>query len=115
MSSFDRREGELAREEAIERVEINAKEAFKDAAMRVIEHVARTSERFTTDRVWYFIEQMGINSPREPRVLGALMRRASGLGWIEATDEHRLSVKSSNHRRPVRVWRSLIYVNSGSH
>ena len=105
---FSKQQGEAARDEAIQRVEEAADEDFKSAAIEVIEFVARTTPRFTTDRVWYFITKRGITPPREPRVLGALMRKAAGRGWIEATNEHRLSTKSSNHRRPIRVWRSVI-------
>lgn len=44
----------------------------------------------------------------EPRALGALMREAARAGDIEATDAWALSERVACHRRPLRVWRSLL-------
>ncbi len=97
----------LARDAAIDRVEAAAREDWKEVALMVVEVVARDRELFTTDHVWAVMP--GDVSTPEPRAMGAIMRRAAREGYVTATDRHVLSNRPLCHRRPVRVWRSLIY------
>ena len=74
-----------------------------DAALDTIHQLATAQETLTADDVWHAVEY----PPREPRMIGNAMRRAQLAGLIEATDQHQRSAWSMNHKRPVRVWRSL--------
>jgi hypothetical protein len=45
----------------------------------------------------------------EHRAIGPLMRALARLGYCEPTSDWVESLQKVNHRRPMRVWRSLIY------
>jgi hypothetical protein len=104
MNEFDAQQSELALNEALARVEEAAKEEWKEDVLNAIRMLAEVREYFTSDDVW-----MEVESPREPRALGAMMRQAKKLGWIEPTTSHVMSIRVACHRRPLRIWRSLIY------
>jgi hypothetical protein len=79
----------------------------------VIGALCRRVAAFTTDRVWFYLEELPAAHTGEPRAMGAAMRRAAGRGWCEATAEHVLSKRPECHRRPIRVWRSRLYRGDG--
>jgi len=54
------------------------------------------------------LERTGVEGTHEPRAMGAVMRSLARARVIEATDRTVESVRKANHRRPVRVWKSLI-------
>lgn len=88
-----------ARDRAIDIVEANMPNDWREEASRIIFRLARTCDEFTTDEVW-----AGLSQPPEPRALGAVMRQAQRDGWIRPTDRVRNSVRVECHARPVRVW-----------
>ncbi len=97
--------GFRAREEALERVEVNAEPAWKDVAYRAVMWLASMSSSFTTDSVWAAIEAHHPDVvTHEPRAMGAVMRRACDAGVIVRTDRTKNSIRPQSHRRPVRVW-----------
>lgn len=97
-----------ARDAAIDQVETNADDAWKDKAAQAVSILASGNREFTTDEVWALLATAGIDvSTHEPRAMGAIMRACAREGLIEATDRTRCSVRVACHRRPVRVWRSL--------
>jgi hypothetical protein len=101
--------GLAERDEALERVERNADDEWKQAAIDAVRWLAQRRTAFTTDAVWHVMRRDYQDAhTHEPRALGATMRKAAGLGLVEPTDEHRLSTNPDCHRRPKRVWRSLI-------
>lgn len=106
---FDARKAEIAKRQALDQVEEHADSVWKDAAWQAVTHVASTTPEFTTDRVWFELERQGIDPPREPRALGAIMRNAAKTGMIARTDRVHTSVRPANHRRPIAVWESLIF------
>ena len=99
-----------SKEEAIDQVERNASEHWKKTALRAVKWRAKKGVPFTTDEVWADLESVGLDPPREPRAMGAIMRKAVSEKVIVATTRTRQSTKSSNHKRPVRVWSPLISV-----
>lgn len=107
---FDKGESEERREEAIARAGAAADSDWKVLARKAIEQLARARETFTTDDVWKLLPA-DVAETHEPRALGAIMRAAARDGIIEATDEWTLSEQVSCHRRPKRVWRSLVGVD----
>lgn len=79
--------------------------AWQKAALEQVRQLALTRPTLTTDDVWEVLEM----PPREGRQLGALMAACRSSGLIEPTPEQVPSQRPNCHRRPVRVWRSLVY------
>ena len=90
------------KDEALARVEDHATEEEKRRLRDAVHKTAHDyPDGFTADDVWEYLTGW---SPREPRLLGAVLRReARGLGlapqgWIK-------SERARCHGRPVQVWR----------
>lgn len=93
------------RDAAIDRVGASAPEDWMRRAVRAVEKVAAVNEEFTTDALWDLIEP-----PREPRAMGAVMVEAAKSKLCEATERTRKSKRKECHNRPLRIWRSLVFV-----
>lgn len=98
-----------ARDEAIERVEKNAEPVWKEECRSAIRHLAMSKAEITTDDVWEYLADLGVDLPHEVRAIGPMMIRASRDGWITATDRYRNSHRVECHARPIRIWGSLIF------
>ena len=96
-------EGERLKQEAITQVDENADAAWKAECYRVIEWMAKSKQFFSADEVWEHLT----GGTHEPRAMGAIFIQAKKDGLIKPTSEWRPSVRPSQHRQPVRVWRSL--------
>lgn len=92
------------KEKAIDTVELHVNPEWKAEAMQAVELLATLHHTFTTDAVWALIK----SETHEPRAMGAIMRTATKNGIITPTDIHMPSLRKASHRRPVRVWQSLI-------
>lgn len=77
--------------------------AWMQTALKTITALAASRYSLTSDEVWAAVEL----PPREARMIGNALRQAQAAGLIEPSDAHRPSARSLNHKRPVRVWRSL--------
>lgn len=101
--------GAVARDEALDRVERAANEEWAAVALRATEWISGMHNEFTTDSVWAAIEEYYPNvHTHEPRAMGPIMMKAKKHKWCEPTDRTVLSDRKQNHRRPIRVWRSMI-------
>lgn len=100
-------EAQKLTDEAIDLVQAYANDNWIREVRRVVLSLARSQEEFTTDEVWAQVDLLDA-STHEPRAMGAVMRSASRARWITPTDRVRQSVRPECHRRPVRVWRSLM-------
>lgn len=98
----------VKRDEALGRVESNATDEWKEAALDAVRYVAGKRREFTTDAVWSILERSRIDT-HEPRAMGAIMRVAASHGYCESTDRTRQSVRPECHARPIRIWRSLMW------
>ena len=96
--------GETARDLAIARAEYAASSEWRSEAMTVIYAVAKSQPNLTTDDVRDMLPEA-----REPRAMGALMKNAAKEGWIRPLSTWALSRRPICHRRPVRVWQSLLW------
>jgi len=76
--------------------------------LQQITTVAKHYPEFTTDMVWPLIRM----PTKEPRAMGSAIRMAKDHGIITRTPEFRPSVRATTHKRPLRVWQSLIYEKS---
>lgn len=104
MTDDNIRQGELLRDEALERLE-EAHKLWISQALDAVHGLASRRDQLTTDAIWHVVG----SPPKEPRAMGAVMRKAASRGWIKATDRTKLSVRPECHRRPIRIWDSLIY------
>lgn len=96
-------EAERARDEAVDRVERNAPDAWKRRALEAVRYVASRRGEFTTDAVWDLV-----GTPPEPRAMGAVMQAAARSRICAVTDRTHKSVRKECHTRPLAIWRSLI-------
>ena len=110
---FDALAAIKARDQAIAQVERNADPMWKHNAWTVILMFARSGEPFTTDDVWEYMHQNGMETPREPRAMGAVIANACRDRIIESTGRYVQSQRPECHRRPVRVWRGVFLSPNG--
>lgn len=101
-----------SKEDAIDRVEEAADEVWKYTALRAVKWRCKKGVNFTTDQIWADLESVAVVPPKEPRAMGAIMRKAVREGFIVATEKTVQSTKQSNHKRPVRVWSPITEVKS---
>jgi hypothetical protein len=104
MGWFTKLIGAKERDEALDKVQSHANPEWMAEALDAVERLAGIHEEFTTDAVWAVVK----SKTSEPRAMGAVMRTATKRGFIAPTDLHRPSQRKASHRRPVRVWKSLI-------
>ena len=95
--------GEALAAEGMQRAADHADSAWLQAANRIVQQLARSQEPFTTDQVWYRLEQAGV-ATHEPRALGAVMRRAAKAGLVEQVG-YRPTSRPEAHARPIPIWR----------
>jgi hypothetical protein len=93
-----------ARDTAIARVDEHADHDWKTQALAAVRRTAEQLPEFIVDEVW---ATGRLESTREDRALGPIMRAAAREGWMVRTDRTRPSVRS--HLSPKPVWRSLIH------
>jgi hypothetical protein len=106
---FDAPAGERLREEGIENAGGGAPAVAMAEAVEAVRGLAVARPRFTTDDVWQALQALGGVTFPEPRAMGAVMRRAEREEYIRATEAHVLSKRKECHRRPLRVWESVIF------
>lgn len=73
-----------------------------------VQTVAARMPHFTTDD----ITDSAAITPREPRVLGAVMLWAQKQGLCMPTGNYRQSRHRECHKRPKMVWRSQVFEQS---
>lgn len=82
--------------------------SWTEAADAAVREAARLHREITTDIVWLLMPHE-LREVREPRALGAVMKRAAAERVIEDTGKVEKTSLKRAHRRPKAVWRSLIY------
>lgn len=94
----------MTKDEAIDDVEVSNAEWIEKAEKLALSWLMwQTATHITSDEVWLAVKAAGL--PREPRAMGALMRRLQRVGRIEANQIWHPSSRRACHRRPVRWWR----------
>jgi hypothetical protein len=99
----------VARDEAIRRVEDHSI-VWRSFARLALRDAAVFDEHLTSDDVWHVLHMHRVPDPIEPRAMGPVMLAGVRDGWIIATNKVEISndPASPNHKRPQRVYRSLI-------
>jgi hypothetical protein len=92
-------------EASVEQANLGANPEWKAEALEAIYEIASTKPEFTTDEVWV---RLTTKTP-ENRAMGAVMRIAVSQGYIVPSARFTPSLRPSQHRRPLRVWESVIY------
>jgi hypothetical protein len=100
--------GQLALDDALDRVERNADEQWLVAADYAVAKVALRKAQLTADDVWEVLDGMDV-ATHEKRALGPVMDRAAKDGIIANTGTYIKSRRASRHKGPVAVWKSRIY------
>ena len=105
---LDAKASKEARDEGIGRAEANAGQDWNDAMDMVVIEVAQRKPWFTSDDVVELADQKGIETPKEPRALGGVLRRAAIDRVCEKEPVPGVPTRRvSRHRAPLTVWRSL--------
>lgn len=97
-----------ARDEAIERADGGADVRFMELALDAVRRAAETLPELTSDDVVALCAM----TAREPRQWGAVMQRARRDGIIAPLERWRQSSNRTNHARPMRLWRSLVFAGA---
>jgi len=105
---FSTPDAQRARDTAIQRVAVAADPGWMEKATEAGRHVCRQMAHFTTDDIVAVLAAAEVAPPREARALGAVMVRLREAGLCTPTNTYRESRQVQNHRRPMRVWRSLV-------
>ena len=92
----------VERDEALDRAERNANDAWKQTVEAVVLHLARMRPTFTADDVWTHLQSHCDVSTHEPRALGAILRKLTAENKIRPTGGFAPSVR--RHAAPIRLW-----------
>lgn len=99
------------RDRALSRVERGQPDWFDHAwsALDTYRRTFREQEKtFTAPGFLSYAERLlGLPEPTEPRILGALFKKAAIAKLIERTGDYTPSPSPKQHLRPVAVWRLL--------
>ena len=95
-------------EAAIEAASRGANPDWMAAAHRGIKVLAHRRQYLTSDDLWVWLQDLQIRI-EEPRAMGAIMCAARKDALIKPTTTFLPSARPACHRRPQRVWQSLIY------
>lgn len=97
--------GMKERDKAIKQSWRGASPLWVEAAKEALVLAARENTFLTTDNVWPLI--LGYETP-EPRAMGAIMTWGAREGLICGLSATIPTRRPGSHRRPLRVWRSLV-------
>ena len=112
--TYDKAEAEAAKDEAMDRVNANADDAWKELMLRIVEQTAKELPRLTSDDMMARYDALPEPKPttHELRALGPIVSKAAALGWIEkAETTGKNSRRQTLHASPRTVWVSLIHTN----
>jgi hypothetical protein len=104
---FDAAESERRKRKGMARAEHAAPEEWKNAAMGALLYVARSRREFLVDDVWPHVATD--IAPPNARAMGAVMRAGVRKGWIESTGRMAPTSRTTSHRGPRTLWRSLVW------
>lgn len=93
--------------EAIKRAERNAEQDWFLTAERCLRIVARQKQCFTSDDVWDQLRDFNVQT-KDNRAMGAIFRNAYRDHLIVPVNQWKESRRRVAHRRPVRLWKSLL-------
>ena len=110
---FDAAWGEEEKLKAIQRVrKAKGNASWVDHAILLGVGALRKKAYITADDIWRACLEHDVKPPNEPRAMGAVTRALSSRRdplMEKKGDEHQDTERVASHRRPLQVWRSLIW------
>lgn len=79
-----------------------------DEALNALWRTALLLPELTADDFWAELALADGSPAQNPSALGPVFRAAMRRGWIAKSGTYRVSERPETHRRPLRVWASLI-------
>ena len=107
---FDAIASVAAKNEGMNRVEANADPQWKIDMINAVRKVASRQQFLTSDDIWKELSVSSIASTHDPKVMGAMVKKAAKLGLITPTDKYVPSTRVVAHARPIRIWLSNLFV-----
>ena len=92
------------------KVQANTTDEWSEEIGFAIVRAARKHQTLTTDQVWEEVPP-DVMDENNASGLGPCMKAAARMRIIERTDNRRDSIRPATHGRPLRVWRSLVFVS----
>lgn len=105
---LDRDAAQAATEDGIAAAEHLTDDDRKQQMFDAIVNVARQHRYFTADQVWDELGEVG-DDRDDGSGLGPVFRQVAAAAIIESARFTRPSERAATHKRPMRVWRSLIF------
>ena len=84
-----------------------AAEDWKESMQHAIYVIARRQPLLTSDDLWNEVGAAAVQE-QNPSALGSVFRAAARDGLIRLTGDRQESLRPAHHRKPLRVWQSLI-------
>lgn len=109
MTKLDAQAGEAGKLAGMAAAEAAAAAGWISAAIAAIRWLSLRYPFLCSDDLW----AAGLGRPVEPRALGPCFIRAHKLGLVDPTSRFVLTLQSSRHRAPIRVWRSKLMGECG--
>ena len=88
-----------------------AAEDWKQDMHAAIYVIARRQPLLTSDDLWNEVGAAAVTE-QNPSALGSVFRTAAKDGLIRLTGDRQESQRPAHHRKPLRVWRSLIHIST---
>ena len=103
-------DGEGGKRDGMDRAKRHSDPEWYRCMLICAQEVARNRPFFTTDEVVKLKVYLFPNATtHEQRAIGPLMKDVAKLGYCVRTGDWHESSQAQNHRRPQRMWSSLIY------
>ena len=104
---YDINRAEQAKEKSIAQVSVATPPEWRSEVLRALYMICRERAEFTTDDVWWQLDQWRVQAPPESRAMGGVMRLGLLRGWCKPSGKYQKSIRVECHRRPVAIWKSV--------
>jgi len=90
------------------KVDDSSVDAWKQAAIQAVAHLAKSRPTVTINDVKERLEQLGVVEPPTPSAMGAIFRQAAKEAYLTKTGET-VKTRRSRSNQQIAVWHSEIY------
>jgi len=106
--ALDPVEGHRRTEKGIAQSRDHSPDDWRDSMCLALHSLARRRQFITSDDLWDDVGTEAMEGAN-PSALGSVFRSVAKDGAILLTTAKQESQRAPTHRRPLRVWRSLVY------
>ncbi|MEI6736256.1 MAG: methyltransferase domain-containing protein [Actinomycetes bacterium] len=89
------------------KVDDSSVDAWKQAAIQAVAHLAKSRPTVTSNDVWERLEQLGVVEPPTPSAMGAIFRQAAKEAYLTKTGGT-VETRRSRSNQQIAVWHSEI-------